>query len=228
VRTSHEGKPQQGISFLLIDMASAGIRVSPIRLMSGDEELNQVFFDDVRVPAANLIGVEGQGWGIAKFLLENERGGSCLAPGLLADLQQLRERAHLLPSDEHESLAQDSRFLMQLEELEIEAQAMEMLELRLLSDVAAGRPPGPQASVVKLVMARIRKAIDRLNVSAHGYAALQLQLERPLYRDDLAPPIGSEAARVALPTYLNDLAWSIFAGTDEIMRTIIAKSVLKL
>jgi alkylation response protein AidB-like acyl-CoA dehydrogenase len=228
VRTAQQAKPQQGISFLLIDMRSAGIRVNPIRTMSGDEELNQVFFDDVRVPAANLVGAEGQGWEIAKFLLENERGGSCLAPGLLVDLQELRQRAQTLPSDAYGCLAQDREFMLRLDELEIETQAMEMLELRMLWDAQGGRTQGALAAVVKLLMAKIRKAIDRLVMEAHGYDALQLQRERPLYRSDLAAPIGSEAARVALPTYLNDLAWSIFAGADEVMRTIIAKSILRL
>jgi alkylation response protein AidB-like acyl-CoA dehydrogenase len=215
VRTDPSVKPQLGISFLLIDLASPGVEVRPILSMSGDHELNQVFFADVRVPISNRVGEEGQGWTLAKFLLENERGGTCFAPGLLADLGNLRTAAEGNPA-----------WLHDIAKLEIQAQALEMLELRLLAELSQGRPPGPQSSLISLATSRIRKGTERLTIELHGYDALQLERRRPLYRKDLPAPVGSESARMAMPTYLNGLAWSIMGGTDEVMRTIVAKQAL--
>ncbi len=217
VRTDPDAKKQAGISFLLIDMATPGIEVKPIRLISGDHELNQVFFDNVRVPAANLVGQENDGWTIAKFLLEHERGGTAQAPGLLAALAELRSGAAELPGRGGKVLADDADFMHRLAMLEAEAQAMEMLELRLLSQMAAGSAPGPQTAIVGLLMANITQAIDALALEAHGAAALELERDiRPLATDAL----------LAMPSYLNNRAWSIMAGSNEVMRTIIAKTVL--
>jgi len=227
VRTDSTVKPQAGISFLLIDMKTPGISVTPIRAMSGDHDFNQVFFDNVRVPVTNRIGEEGQGWTIAKFLLEHERGGSCHAPGLLADLARLRRIAARQPMGGGGMLSDDQDYMRRLAALEMEAEAMEMFELRMLADLANKRTLGPETSLVALLMSRLRKGIDRLMLEAYGYDGLQFEPQRPLYRDDLSP-VGSEDARVAMPTYLNDLAWSIMGGSDEVMRTIIAKTVLKL
>lgn len=228
VRTSTEGKLQQGISFLLIDMATPGITVAPIGLISGDRELNQVFFDGVKIPANQRIGEEGQGWTIAKFLLEHERGGSCMAPALLVALAELREQAAVLPSPLGGALADDTDFMARLAMVELEAEGFEMLELRLLSQLARGQSPGPQTALVGLLVADIRQAIDRLVLEAHGTDALQLETARPLYGEGLGAPIASPEARMALPTYLNNRAWSIMAGSSEIMRTLIAKTMLRL
>nr|WP_037463796.1 acyl-CoA dehydrogenase family protein [Sphingobium herbicidovorans] len=217
VRTNPDVKPQAGISFLLIDMQTPGVSVEPIRLISGDHELNQVFFDNVRVPVANLVGEENHGWTIAKFLLEHERGGSAQAPGLLAKLKDLREAIATLRGRRGFSLSQDPDFCHRLAMLEAETLAMEMLELRLLSQIAAGSAPGPQTAIVGLLMANITQAIDVLALEAYGSQALELERdERPLARDTQMP----------MPAYLNNRAWSIMAGSSEVMRTIIAKTVL--
>lgn len=219
VRTDPDAKKQAGISFLLIDMKSPGIEVKPIRLISGDYELNQVFFDNVRVPAENLVGNENDGWTIAKFLLEHERGGAAQAPALLAAIVDLRKAAAGLPGRRGKPLCDDGDFMHRLAMLEAGVQAMEMLELRLLSQMAAGSAPGPQTAIVGLLMANFTQALDVLALEAYGAAALELERDaRPVETD----------AQLAMPAYLNDRAWSIMAGSNEVMRTIIAKTVLGL
>jgi alkylation response protein AidB-like acyl-CoA dehydrogenase len=228
VKTDITVKAQRGISFLLIDMNQPGIDVRPIITMAGDHEVNQVFLDNVVVPLENRVGEEGQGWEIAKFLLENERGGSCHAPSLLADLQGLRETAKRQPSDSGDVLATDIRFTEKLSRLELEAQALEMTELRILAEVAQGRKPGPQTSMIKLVSSDLRQKIDLLTVEAFGYDGMQLETARPLYGNERPEPVGPADSQIAMPTYLNSRAWSIFGGTNEVQRNIIAKAVLGL
>lgn len=227
VRTDVSVKPQQGISLLLVDMTSPGITVRPIQLFSGDRELNEVFFDDVRVPAANMVGEEGQGWTLAKYLLEHERGGSCQAPALLVALADLRAATRNLPGRDGRSLDQDSDFMHRLAMTELTAQGMEIFELQGLADVSAGRVSGPKTAMTGLYQANIRQAIDRLVLEAYGPAALELDTGRPLY-GDCHTPQSVEPARAALPSFLNNRAWSIMAGSNEIMRTIISKTVLSL
>lgn len=228
VRTNADVKPQQGISFLLIDMQSAGIEVTPIEMISGDRELNQVFFEDVRVPIENLIGAEGEGWTIAKFLLEHERGGSCQAPGMLADLAELRKSASTLRNWSGCRLIDDRDFMHRLAMVELAAEGMDAFELELLYETASGKRAGPKSALTGLYIADIRQALDRLIIEAHGLAAMELERRRPLFDPRLGAPTFSDAAQVAAPTYLNNRAWSIMAGSSEVMRTIIAKSLLNL
>jgi len=228
VRTDPDVKPQRGISFLLIDMAQPGVRVRPIIGLAGDHEVNEVFLDDVIVPVHDRVGEEGQGWTIAKFLLENERGGSCLAPKLLADIARLREAAGHEPSGLNGALIHGRLFAARLARAELDAQALEMTELRILAEIAQGRPPGPQTSLVKLVASNLRQAVDGLAMETYGYAGLQLTTERPLYGNMSDEPIHDKAAQVAAPTYLNSRAWTIFGGSNEIQRMIIARTVLDL
>ncbi|TAK99448.1 MAG: acyl-CoA dehydrogenase [Rhodospirillaceae bacterium] len=218
VRTDPEVKPQRGISFLLIDMASPGVTVRPILSASGDHELNEVFLDEVRVPVANRVGDEGQGWTIAKFLLDNERGGSSFGPQLIADLARLRALAGPF---EGELVTRATR-------LALEAEALEMTELRTLIELEAGTPPGPRTLVTKLIASEIRQGIDELAVDAFGLAGLQLPAERPFYGADVPAPVGSRDAQIAAGRYLNSRAWSIFGGTSEIQLTVIAKNAVGL
>jgi alkylation response protein AidB-like acyl-CoA dehydrogenase len=227
-RTDLTVKAQRGISFFLVDMRQPGIKVRPIRTLAGDHEVNEVFLDDVRVPATDLVGAEGQGWSIAKFLLENERGGSCHAPRLLADIARLRSEAAGEPAGDGTALIDDALFTAQLAKLELEAQALEITELRILEQLGLGERPGPQSSIVKLVASDLRRHIDALAVSVFGYAGTQLELQRPLYGSTAPEPVHSKAAQVAMPRYLNSQAWAIFGGSNEIQRTIIAKTVLML
>jgi len=225
-RTDGTVKAQRGISFFLVDMRQPGVRVRPIRTLAGDHEVNEVFLDNVRVPAADLVGAEGQGWSIAKFLLENERGGSCHAPRLLADIARLRNDAAREPAGDGTVVLDDPLFAAQLSRLELEAQALEITELRNLEQMGLGQRPGPQSSIVKLVASDLRRHIDALAVNMFGYAGAQLETRRPMYGADGPAPINGKSAQVAMPRYLNSQAWAIFGGSNEIQRTIIAKTVL--
>jgi alkylation response protein AidB-like acyl-CoA dehydrogenase len=228
VRTDASVKKQQGISFLLVPMDQPGIEVTPIHSMSGDHEVNAVFFSDARTPAENRIGDEGQGWTIAKFLLENERGGSCFAPRLLQSIGRLEELATTQPSGVNGALGHDARFRDRLARVRLEAEALEVTELRILAELAKGKAPGPQTSLVKLLSANIGQKVDTLRLELLGTDALQLPLERPLYGNEAPEPVGSEYAQTAMGRYLNNRASTIFGGSDEVQKNIIAKTVLGL
>jgi alkylation response protein AidB-like acyl-CoA dehydrogenase len=228
VRTDSSVKAQRGISFLLVGMKQPGVRVRPIVTLAGDHEVNEVFLDDVRVHETDLVGAEGEGWTIAKFLLENERGGSCHAPKLLADIGRIRSDASREPASDGGPLIRDSLFASQLARLELEALALEITELRILEQLGNGQRPGPQTSIVKLVASDVRRRIDALAMSAFGYIGLQLETRRPLYGSLGPAPLYNAEAQVAAPRYLNSQAWAIFGGSNEIQRNIIAKTVLMI
>lgn len=227
-RTDPAAKPQAGISFLLVPMRQKGVSIRPIVTHAGDHEVNQVFLDNAETDAANLVGAEGQGWEIAKFLLENERGGSCAAPRLLADIEALKRVAEEEPSGLNGPLSHQAGVQARLARLELEALALEATELRIIAELMQGRRPGPQTSLVKLVASTLRQGIDELAVDLFGPLGLQLPAERPLYGNSAPEPIGSREAQLAMPTYLNGRAWTIFGGTNEVQKGIIAKQVLGL
>ena len=228
VRTSAEARKQDGISFLLIPMNQSGVSVTPIVTMANDHEVNATFFDGAVSDAANLIGEEGQGWAIAKYLLENERGGSCAAPGLLAALDRIEASALSQPSGTNGEMIHDTAILERIARLRLEAQAFETTELRILAELIKGRAPGPQTSLVKLISANLRQSVDQLNVDLFAYDGLQLPVSRPLYGNEAPEAFGSRDAQLAMPTYLNGRAWTIFGGSDEVQKSIIAKQVLWL
>ncbi len=228
VRTDGSAAKQQGISFLLMPMDQPGVSVTPIVTMANDHEVNATFFDNAESAAENLVGEEGQGWTIAKYLLENERGGSCAAPSLLAELDRIELCAAREPSGTNGALLHDPVFAQRLARLRLETQAFEVTELRILAELAKGRSPGPQTSLVKLISANLRQAMNELTVDLFGYDAMQLPVTRPLYGNAAPEPIGSRDAQLALPEYLNGRAWTIFGGSDEVQKTIIAKQVLGL
>jgi alkylation response protein AidB-like acyl-CoA dehydrogenase len=228
VRTDFNGRRQAGITFLLMDMNQPGISVRPILTLAGDHEVNQVFFDNAEAHVDDLVGEEGDGWKIAKFLLENERGGSCHAPKLIADLSAVERAAASEPDGFGGHLAEDPDWRRRVARLKLSAKALEMIELRILSDISKGRRPGPQTSLVKLLASNLRQDIDLLSVDLYGDAGLQLDTTRPLYGDNAPPPIHSKPAQIAAARYLNSRAWSIFGGTNEIQAGIIAKTVLGL
>ena len=208
VRTDATVKPQRGISFMLIDMASPGITVRPILSASGDHEVNEVFLDAVRVPAANLVGAEGQGWSIAKFLLENERGGSTYGPALVADTARLRAAFEGLPA------ATDPLLRDRLERIEHQAMALELTELRIVAAMTVGEDPGPISLATKLVASEIRQALEQFGSDMLGMAGLALPTQGP--------------DRIAAARYLNSRAWSVFGGTSEIQLGLIARAALGL
>lgn len=228
VRTDTRAKKQAGISFLLIPMDQPGVTVTPIHTIGNDHEVNSVFFDGALTSADNLIGAEGQGWEIAKFLLENERGGTFYSPTLLADIDKLKAR-HI---PRRERLVQDrvaeEALAVRLAQVELEALALEVTELRIVDELMRGKPPGPQTSLVKLIGSNIRQAVDELAMDMAGYDGLQLPWERPLYGDNMPAPLSHNDAQAAAARYLNSRAWTIFGGSDEVQKTIIAKTVLGL
>lgn len=228
VRTDAQVSAQRGITFLLVPMDQQGITVTPIITMAGDHEVNQVFLDEAVSSVDNRIGEEGQGWTIAKFLLENERGGSCFAPKLLVDIDRLMVSAGAVPSGTNGALAHDPLIARKLASLRLRARAFEISELRILAEIAKGRPPGPQTSLIKLFSANLRQELDTLAMEIHGLNGLQLPAERPLYGNEAPEPVGSIDAQMAAGRYLNSRAWTIFGGSDEVQKNIIAKTVLGL
>ena len=227
-RTDPDVKKQAGISFLLVDLDQPGISVRPILTLAGDHEVNQVFMENVEVPVSDLIGEEGQGWTIAKFLLENERGGSCHAPKLNYDLDQLLKLSREMSDGNGGRLADERDWRRRVARLKLEAQSLEMIELKILSRIARGENPGPLTSLTKLIASNLRQDIDLLAVDLFGPAGLQLPTARPLYGDNAPPAFICPKAQVASARYLNSRAWTIFGGTDEVQKTIIARTVLGL
>lgn len=228
VRTDSTVRKQAGISFLLIPMDQPGVTVTPIVTLAGDHEVNQVFLDGARSPVDNRIGDEGQGWQIAKFLLENERGGSCHAPRLLEAIDRLAAAAAQAPSTSNGALSHDDVIGQRLAKLRVEARALEALELRIVGELAKGRRPGPQTSLVKLVASHLHQRIDGFAVDLFAYDGLQLPLERPLYGNVAPEPVGPPEAQLVAARYLNSRAWSVFGGSSEVQKNIIAKTVLGL
>jgi acyl-CoA dehydrogenase len=225
VRTGGADTPKHGgISFLLIDMATPGIRVRPIRSVSGDHEVNQVFFDDVRVPLSCRLGDEGQGWTIAKYLLEFERGGAISAGRLQAALQRVVHLAEP-PGPRGQRIANDPDLALALSAVEIDIRALEMTELKVMSTLAVGQNPGSVSSLLKLRWSEIHQAITRLGVRLLGPEALAWEAQRPMHLHDDQATL-DDAARPVVPGYLNARAYTIFGGTSEIQREIIARDLL--
>lgn len=221
VRTTSGGKPQQGISFLCFDMDTPGITVRPIISISGDHELNQVFFDGVRVPVSSLIGEENQGWTVAKYLLLHERGGSS-APALRARLQRLQSAADAAFANGQDADEADG-IALQLAEHACAIDALEAWEMQSLRATMRGEPAGIRPSMGKTMATELRQRMTELGVQIAGhYAAVQLPLDDHL-ADDLAIP---EDAVFAMSAYLNDRAASIYAGSSEVQRNIIAAHLL--
>ncbi len=220
LRTSEGARKQDGISFFLIDMTSPGITVRPIKTIGGDHEVNQVFFDDVRVPAANLVGSEGSGWSYGKYLLEFERGSGISALRLRASLDRARQAALKFSAD-------DDDIARRLADISIDIDSLEMTELRVLSNLESGQNPGHISSLVKLRMSEITQAITVVAMEALGPHALAMEPARPLYGLNHAPAVDEEALPV-VARYLDSRAFTIFGGTSEVQREILAKAMLGL
>jgi alkylation response protein AidB-like acyl-CoA dehydrogenase len=226
VRTDAGGKPQAGISFLLIDMTTPGISVQPIITIAGDHEVNQVFFDNVRVPQANRVGPENEGWTVAKYLLEFERGGGGSAVGLKIGLSTLRRIASAQLEDGAPLMA-DAAFAGRVAELEIGVRALEFDELRTLSKLAAGGSPGPESSLAKNTSVDLQQSLNTLSLEAiHYYGVPHHNLMR--LQDGNAPVVGPPDHEPVNGRYLNSRAASIFGGSKEVQKNIIAKAVLGL
>ena len=225
VRTDFTGKPQQGITFLLLDMDSPGITVEPIVFVSGEHEVNQVFFDNVRVPRSNRVGAENDGWTVAKYLLEFERGGGGAAR-MQAALTRLRKLAATIPA-EAGSLADDAAFARKLGSAEVDLTAIQYTEFRILAALSQGGNPGPESSILKNLGANMSQRISELAVEALGMYGAPFQPDARTVGSNVAP-IGPAEGLTTLPHYLNYRASSIAGGTNEVQKNIVAKLVLGL
>ena len=228
VRTSSDvARRQEGISFLLIDMSTPGVSVRPIITIEGDHEVNEVHFEDVRVPVANLVGEEGKGWTYGKVLLQHERTNIAGVPVSQYRLERLREKTKQRIHGGR-PLAENRNFMRKIAALEVELKALEFTELRTLASVKVGKAPGPESSLLKIRGTEVQQSLDALMMEAAGYYALpyvpaQYDLDFP---DDERIGHGPETAPSL--RYFNTRKASIYGGSNEIQKNIIAKHVLGL
>jgi pimeloyl-CoA dehydrogenase large subunit len=226
VRTSTEGKKQEGISFLLIDMKTPGIDVRPIQTIDGGVEVNEVFLTDVKVPVENLVGEENKGWDYAKFLLGNERTNIARVGMSKQRVRRIRELAAREMSSGR-PLLEDPQFLQKLASVEIDLKALELTQLRVVAAEAkrgnTGKPD-PASSVLKIKGSQIQQATTHLLMQVMGPHAM------PFHGHDMEganePPIEPDYAGAAAPAYFNTRKVSIYGGSNEIQKNIIAKAVL--
>ncbi len=221
-RTDPSAKKQKGISFLLIDMTTPGVTRRPIQLIDGSVEVNEIFFDDVRVPVENLVGEENKGWDYAKFLLANERNGQARVGLSKARLNRIRQLAAAAPGG-GAPMRDNAAFRRKLAWLEIEARALEMTVLRVVcSESDEHGQPNPLSSILKLRGSELQQATTELLMDVVGsFALVDVAEAQP------APP-DVEWAHGAAATYFNLRKLSIYGGANEIQRSIIAKSILGL
>ena len=223
VRTDPSAKKQEGISFLLIDMKTPGITVRPIITLDGAHEVNEVWLEDVRVPVENRVHEENKGWTCAKFLLAHERTGIAGVARSKRAIDRLREVAGAETVD-GAPLAEDPFFARKVAELEIELMALEYTELRGLARESQGKGPGPESSLLKIKGTEIQQRATELAMQAAGrYAEPHL-----LHASGDNAPVGPKSARGVADTYFNMRKTSIYGGSNEIQRNIIAKAVLGL
>jgi len=234
VRTSNEDIRQKGISFLLIDMKTPGVTIRPIITLDGpaegDQEINETFFDNVRVPVSNRIGKEGEGWTYAKHLLQFERGNAN-APNLQAQLRKARKIANLERSDSGGAMMSDPDFRRKLAEVEIKVEALNATELRIFAGRANGDAMGAVSSMLKLEASELVQAVAELALEAAGVYA------RPFVQDTWSHlkgdganyfRAGQDYSATVAPYYFNCRKASIYGGSSEIQRNIMAKLVLGL
>lgn len=226
VRTSDTGKKQEGITFLLIDLTAPGVNVRPILSIDGTHEFNQTFFDGVKVAVADRVGAEGEGWEIAKYLLEFERGGSFAGGSLRAHYSKLMKIAKTCGPDGRCAM-EDPLFVARLAEIGADIDTNDMLELSEMSKVQAGGNPGAvSSSVMKILRSRIHQAIGELGASILGPDALRWEDQRPLHHLPEESEV-DELRKVAAPAYINSRSQSIFGGSNEIQLEIIARNLLR-
>jgi alkylation response protein AidB-like acyl-CoA dehydrogenase len=230
VRTAREKIPQLGITFLLIDMKTPGVTVKPIVMLSGEHIQNEVFFTDVRVPKKNAVGRVGEGWTVAKYLMQFERGGGSAAPGLKNRLEKIRAIARAEAID-------DGEFDLQIAHAAVDIAAYEAVELRVMSKLSNGEAPGAESSLMKMVSTELSQRLTELALVAVGAYAMPFQpyavspggpvpdYQRPSTNE---PPAGPDYSWPVTAKYLNDRAGSIYAGTNEVQRNIMAKAILGL
>jgi len=220
VRTSNEGKPQSGISFLLIDMKSPGVTVRPVRLLDGEYEVNEVFFDDVQVPLNHLIGQENKGWSYAKHLLSHERTHIAEVNRAKRELERLKRIAQA------EGVWDDARFRDQIALLEVDVVALEMLVLRVLSAEKSGKNPLDSAGLLKIRGSEIQQRCAELMMLAAGPFALPFIFEamEAGWQGDFPGAVLGNAPLAA--NYFNLRKTTIYGGSNEVQRNIVAQTLL--
>jgi alkylation response protein AidB-like acyl-CoA dehydrogenase len=237
VRTSKEDIPQRGITFLLIDMDTPGIKVEPLVMLSGEHIQNQIFFTDVRVPKANIVGKIGEGWTVAKYLMQFERGGHAYAPGLTTRLNRIRSIAEAERDGDGTQLIAVADFAAKIASAAVEITGLEFTEHRIMSALSHGDAPGAESSLLKTRGTEISQHLTELALEAVAYymAPFQPHATRPggpvpnfTPPAGNATPVGPRHSWPVMAKYLNDRAGSIYAGTNEIQRNIMAKAVLGL
>ncbi len=228
VRTDPAAKPQEGISFLLVDMKTPGITVRPIITIDGAHEVNEVFFDDVKVPVENLVGTENRGWDCAKFLLSNERTGQARVGSSKDRIRRLKLIAREAPGGGR-PMIEDPRFRERLTEVEVKLKALEMTTLRVLAEEnrrLKDRKPNPASSILKIRGTEIQQEISELYVMAAGpYGMVGADPYGDRWNE---PELAPEWATLAQPTYFNWRKQSIYGGSNEIQKNIMAKAFLGL
>jgi alkylation response protein AidB-like acyl-CoA dehydrogenase len=229
VRTDPTVKPQEGISFMLIDMKTPGITVRPIITLGGEHEVNEVWLEDVIVPVENRVFHENKGWTCAKFLLAHERTGIAGVAASKRGVERIKTIARTETDsfgDTAQPLLANPFFKRKVAELEIDLTALEFTELRTLAGESSGKGPGPESSLLKIKGTEIQQRITELALEAVGHYGA------PYFRGfgegDNEHPIGPDYAHRAAPTYFNVRKTSIYGGSNEIQRNIIAKMVLGL
>ncbi len=219
-------RAQEGISFLLIDMKSPGVQVRPIIMLDAEHEINEVWFENVEVPVANLVGEENKGWTYAKYLLGHERTGNAGVGFCKRWLKQLKQIAAAQPSDGR-SLMEDARFRDRIAQVEIDLMAFEITNLRVIEAEMERRAPGPEASMLKVKGTEIQQTLTELMMQALGHDALPHQ--HAAMEADYKGPLAGPGYGVALAgQYFNYRKASIYAGSNEIQRNIISKMMLGL
>ncbi|HET6629534.1 MAG TPA: acyl-CoA dehydrogenase family protein [Woeseiaceae bacterium] len=228
VRTQTDvARRQEGISFLLIDMQTPGVTVKPIITIEGEREVNEVHFEDVEVPVENLVGEEGKGWTYGKVLLQHERTNIAGVARSKYRLNRLKEKTGSSVRG-GQPLLEDRNFARKLAALDIELQALEFTELRTLAAVAVGKAPGPESSILKIKGTEVQQMLDWLFVEAAGYYALPYVPEQ--YRLDFPEDahVGDGTETLSSLRYFNNRKASIYGGSNEIQKNIVAKHVLGL
>ncbi|MCG8272786.1 acyl-CoA dehydrogenase family protein [Aquamicrobium sp. NLF2-7] len=223
VRTKKEGKPQEGISFLMMDIPSPGLEVRPIRLIEGGYEVNEVFLDNVRVPVSNLVGEENKGWTIAKFLLSHERTNIAGVGISMQALEEVKSLARRMIR-KGKPLIEDPLFAARIARVEIDLEAMKITNLRMLYQAQKQGHPGPETSILKIKGTQVSQELRDLARRALGPVAAPFPgtiTEANL----MFGPLNSEANAA---TYFNNRKTSIFGGSNEIQRNILTKAMLGL
>ena len=228
VRTSFEGKPQEGISFIMIDMKTKGITVDPIITLDGAHEINTVYLEDVEVPRENIIFEENKGWTVAKFLLSHERTSIAAVGKSISAVKKLKQIANIELNNEGSLLITDKRFRDRLTTLEMDLKALEFTELRILSEENKGVAPGPEASLLKIRGSEIQQRITELTMNAVGYYGISNDLAKSnadrINSNQFRPDYSQNTAA----NYLNMRKTTIYGGSNEIQKNILSKMVLGL